>query len=94
MKDTITHYQFTDVMTNSLEGFGFSYEGSKELFEYLEGIDPEIEFDPIAIRCDFSEYDSFEELQKDYDVQDIEELERHTTVIEVPNSTKLIIQAY
>ena len=94
MKDTITSSQFTDEMRKH----GFSYEGTKALFEYLtqfeEDCDHELEFDPIAFRCDFNEYENFEELKKDYEVEDLEELQNNTTVIEIPNSERLIIQAY
>jgi len=94
MKDTITSSQFTDEMIKH----GFSYEGTKALFEYLtmleEDCDHELEFDPIAFRCDFNEYENFEELKNDYEVEDLEELQNNTTVIEIPNSERLIIQAY
>lgn len=94
MKDTITSSQFTDEMRKH----SFSYEGTKALFEYLtqfeEDCDQEIEFDPIAFRCDFNEYENFEELKKDYEVEDLEELQNNTTVIEIPNTERLIIQAY
>ena len=33
----------------------FSYEGLQELFSYLDEIDSNLEFDPIAICCDFSQ---------------------------------------
>ena len=33
----------------------FSYEGLQELFSYLDEIDSDLEFDPIAICCDFSQ---------------------------------------
>ena len=91
MKDTITEYQFTDEMIKH----GFSYEGTKALFEHLtmfeEDCDQELEFDPIAFRCDFNEYENFEELKNDYDVEDLEELQNNTTVIQIPNSERLII---
>ncbi len=94
MKDTITQYQFTDEMLKH----GFSYEGTKALFEHLtqfeEDCDHELEFDPIAFRCEFNEYENFEELKNDYNVEDLEELQNNTTVIEIPNSERLIIQAY
>ena len=35
----------------------------------------EIEFDPIAICCEYTEYDNFEDLQNDYNVETLEELE-------------------
>jgi len=96
MKDTITQSQFVDEM--SKKDHGFSYEGAKALFEYLtqyeEDCDHELEFDPIAFRCEYSEYDNLEEVKNDYDFEDLEDLERNTVVIKVPDSNKLIIQAY
>jgi len=69
------------------------------LFEHLEqyeqDCDHELEFDPIAFRCDYTEYDNFTDIKKEYsDIRNIKDLERNTTVIQVPNSKKLIIQAY
>jgi hypothetical protein len=62
--DTISEYQFIGVMTQDQNGF--SYEGSKALFEYYEDFEEDIPFDPVAIRCDFTEYENFEAVQKDY----------------------------
>ena len=95
MKDTITEHTFTDEMIKH----GFSYEGTKALFEYLEQLeqdcDQEIEFDPIAFRCDFDEYENLKEVQENYeDIKDLDDLRDHTTVIEIPNTERLIIQAY
>ena len=95
MKDTVQEYTFTDTMINH----GFSYEGSKALFEYLtqyeEDCDHELEFDPIAFRCDFDEYESLKEIKKNYkDIKNLDDLKDHTTVIEIPNSERIIIQAY
>ena len=95
MKDTINQHQFVDTMTDH----GFSYEGSKALFEYLEqyeqDCDHELEFDPIAFRCDFDEYENLKEVQDNYtDIKSLDDLRDHTTVIEIPNTDRLIIQAY
>ena len=97
MKDTVTEYQFIDTMAQKQHGF--SYEGAKALFEYLENFEQdtgeELEFDPVAIRCDFDEYESLEEVKANYqDIETLEDLQNHTTVIEIPNSDRLIIQAY
>ena len=50
MIETITKYQFQDKMV----GHGFSYDGSKALFNYLEQLEDDcnmkIEFDPIAMQ--------------------------------------------
>ena len=95
MKDIIRHYQFTDEMVKH----GFSYEGSKALFDYFEqyeeDCETEIEFDPIAFRCDFTEYENLKEVKENYqDIKNLDDLRDHTTVIEIPNTEKLIIQAY
>ena len=97
MKDTVTEYQFVDTMAQKQHGF--SYEGAKALFEYFEqyeqDIGEEMEFDPIAIRCEFDEYESLEDVKKSYqDIKTLEDLQNHTTVIEIPETDRLIIQAY
>ena len=95
MKDTVTIYTFTNEMINH----GFTYEGSNALFEYLtqyeEDCDQDLEFDPIAIRCDFDEYENLKEVQGNYsNIKNIDDLIDHTIVIEIPNTERLIIQAY
>ena len=95
MKDTVTEYTFTDEMIKH----GFSYEGTKALFdhltEYEEEGENELEFDPIAFRCDFNEYENLKEVQENYqDIKNLDDLRDHTTVIEIPDSDRLIIQAY
>ena len=97
MIDTITQDTFTDAMTK--KGFGFSYEGANALFDYLENLENDtetkIEFDPIAFRCDFTEYENLKEIQDNYqDIKNIDDLENNTTVIQVPNTKKIIIQNY
>ena len=91
MKTTITEHQFVDEMIKH----GFSYDGSKVLFKYLEEIeDPNIEFDPISIRCEYSEYKNFAEIQENYrnlDINSIAELREYTTVLEIPDNDRLII---
>ena len=95
MKDTITEYQFRNEMVKH----GFSYEGATALFEYLEqyeqDCETELEFDPVAIRCDFDEYKNLKEIKENYqDIESLEDLQDQTTVIEIPDSDRLIVQAY
>ena len=95
MKDTVTEYTFTDEMIKH----GFSYEGTKALFEHLEqyeqDCDHELEFDPIAFRCEYDEYKNLEEVKENYqDIETLEDLQNNTSVIEIPNTDRLIIQAY
>ena len=97
MKDTITEYQFVSEM--SKDKHGFSFEGASALFEYLtqyeEDCGTEIEFDPIAFRCEYDEYKNLKEIKENYqDIKNLDDLKDHTTVIEIPNSERIIIQAY
>jgi ubiquitin C-terminal hydrolase len=70
---------------------GFSYEGARALFEYYEEFEEDIPFDPVAIRCDFTEYENFEAVQKDYkDIETLDQLRGNTIVYEVPNTKKLV----
>ena len=61
MIDTITEYQFTDWFMKHRPD-NFSYEGTKALFDYLEDLEDsigeKIEFDPIALCCEYNEYDN------------------------------------
>jgi hypothetical protein len=80
--DTINEYKFSDEMIKH----GFSYEGATALFEYYEDFEEDIPFDPVAIRCEFDEYESLEDVKKSYqDIETLEDLQNHTTVIEIPN---------
>ena len=58
MKQTLTKDTFR-FLFNQIRPDNFSYEGLGELFDYLEQCDEcsdsEMEFDPIAICCDFSQ---------------------------------------
>ena len=79
----------------------FSPRGLESLFNYLEGLADDmgerIELDVVALCCDYYEYDSLEEIQADYSLEHSEGLDtlrEHTTVIEIPNSTGIIIQQF
>jgi len=98
MKQAISESYFVDEIFRD-EYNTISYEGAKALFEYLEeleeGCGMEIEFDKVAIRCDYSEYENLEAVLNDYDnIKTLQELAENTTVIEIPNTEKLIIQQF
>jgi hypothetical protein len=91
MIDTITEYQFVNEMIKHNE---FTVQGSKELFEHLEEIDPNAEFDPVGIRSAYHEYENFKEIQEEYsnlNIRSISELRDYTMVLEIPDSDRLII---
>lgn len=68
MKMTLTKDMFRFHM-NQIRPDNFSYEGLGELFDYFEqiedGTQTDMEFDPIAICCDFSQC-SLEEFEQSY----------------------------
>jgi hypothetical protein len=103
MKDTINKDQFRNwFRSNDTYKNNFSYEGLSALFDYLEewekSTDEELDFDPVALCCEYSEYDSFEEFQEDYDGKElyptIDDLENYTTVIRVGHTGSFIIQQF
>ena len=96
--DTLTRFRFVDEF-KKIRPDNFSYEGLHALYDYLDelsyDIGQPIEFDPISICCDFREYDSFKQLQEEYDnIIDFADLEDHTTVIRLEDSDSFIIQQF
>ena len=73
MKTTVNFYQFRNWFEKNRPN-NFSYDGLIALWEmleeYEEGTGEEIEFEPIALCCEYSEYDDIHEFWKDYDKED------------------------
>ena len=69
MKTTLTTSQAASMLAND-ENSSFTRAGAYALVEYLEQMEEdcgeEMEFDYVAIRCDWSEYDSLQEWAEDY----------------------------
>jgi hypothetical protein len=94
MKTRVTVYDFLD---DDLLKDSFSYQGKVALFDYLEQLEDdlgyELEYDPIAIRCDFTEYSSLKEIKSTYDdIKTIDDLYYYTSVIEFEGG--IIIQDF
>ena len=72
----------------------FTYAGLNALYDYYEQYQEdtgeEIELDVIALCCDFCQYDSIEEACAAYDLEDREELEESTIVIECDDDSVII----
>jgi len=99
MKDTLSVEQVVDRLLDD-ENASWSYQGAHALAEYLMDYErdtgQEMECDPVAFRCEFSEYESYEDAADDYGVEEDEDPERYfgdnTTVIEFGGG--VIIQAF
>ena len=97
MKQTMNEFDFKNEF-KKIRPENFSYDGLTVLYDHLtqyeENTEQELEFDPIAYCCEYTEFDSFEDVKKNYDVEDLEHLEQNTIVLKIPNSEKLIVQNY
>ena len=69
MKQTMTTHDIADALFND-ENANWSRAGAFALAEYLEELEEstgeEMEFDRVAIRCDFSEYKSLLDFADEY----------------------------
>ena len=89
MIDTVTQTEFVDRFVKIDRENNFSYWGRIALFEYFEEWEEEmgeqLEFDPIAICCEFTEYESLDELNEVYgkEFEDLEEVSHYSQVIPV-----------
>jgi len=69
MYQTLSTSEAADILTADQHA-GWSLAGARALVEYLEQVEEEtgerIEIDPVALRCDFSEYSSALEAAADH----------------------------
>jgi len=101
MMYTVTEDNFRNTFLMSDYKNNFSYDGLTALYDYFSELEDElgepIEFDLIAIACEYSEL-TIDELRDNYsidkDIDVIEYLQENTIVIEIENSDSVIIQDY
>lgn len=79
---TLNVHKFIDQF-NQVRPQHFSYEALGELFEYYEELDTTMEFDPVAICCEWSEYPQGSE-------EHIEAVEAQACCIELRNGNALV----
>ena len=100
MKTNVNFYEFSRWFEQNRPN-NFSRVGLRELYDYLEeweeSTGEEIEFDPIALCCEYCEYDSIVEFQADYSndhekYPDIDSLYDYTQVIPVGLEGFIILQ--
>ena len=103
MIKTITEFDFVKSFDSVNRSSNFTIAGRKALFEMFEELSPDMELDPIAVCCDFTEYESLEEWKQDYGYEPYDEdeddedaldfLRDQTMVLQLANGG-IIIQAY
>ena len=91
MYTTVSEYDFREAFRTWQSGDfknHFSYDGLRALFEWYEDLerdaDQQTELDVVAICCEYTEYESLEDLNADMVIghESLESLRDHTTVIE------------
>jgi DNA primase large subunit len=85
--EQLTAEKFAEALTQD-EYSNMSYRGALALYDYFEEIGEDIELDVVAIRCDYHEYETRQELLDDYDAHTWEEIQDNTEVIEVKQRDK------
>jgi len=105
MKIIVTNSIFHDAFYNLSESYKdhFSYDGLTALFNYLDEIDEDAELDPIALCCEFTEYNNVADAYANYNDEleaeseqegkMLEWLRDNTTVIECSNG-HVILQEF
>lgn len=96
---TIDIYEFRRAFEEYKREGEFSYKGLEALFDWLDELsadtDTPYELDVIGLCCEFTEYSDLAEIQETYsltDIDSIEDLRDHTSVIEFDGGT--IIQDF
>jgi len=84
MKTNISHNAMVDALVSD-EYANWTYEGAEALISYLEDLelelDEDIDFDRVALRCEFTEYKTMAEACAEYGTE-CYELRQRTTVID------------
>jgi len=74
IKETVNEYRFTDVLLAD-EYASWTYGAAKALFDYYEqlseGLGEDIELDRVAIRCEWTEYNSAWDAMMQYQPDDM-----------------------
>ena len=92
MIKTITEFDFVKSFDDVNRSSNFTIAGRKALFEMLEEINPDMELDPIAVCCDFTEYESLEEWKQDYGYEPYDEDEDDEDALEYRRDQTLVLQ--
>ena len=79
---TLNVYKFVD-MFNQVRPQQFTYDALVELFEYYEELDEGMEFDPVAICCEWSEVEQGSEEHRDA-------VEADAYILELDNGNALV----
>ena len=100
MKEEINFCDFTDRFRDMGRKENFSYNGLKALFDYFEELeescDITINFDCIAICCEYSEYEDIKDFNSEYgkEYKTIEDIREETEVIDIEETEGFIVRCF
>jgi hypothetical protein len=102
MKQTVSSYQFVDSFSRCGRQTQFSVAARYALFEYLEEYEDscgvELELDPIAICCEWSEYPSAIAASKEYGQEFSDEMEAFDWLMSETNAVSftggVVVQSF
>ena len=84
MKQRLSTSEAADLLVADKDA-GWSYKGARALVEHLEQVEEdtgeEIEFDRVALRCDFSEYPNAREAAEEYGFEPDEDADSEETAL-------------
>ena len=79
----------------------FSRDGLTALYNYLvefeEDMKEDFEFDPIALCCEYTEYENFKDFQTqhdEFDFKTMDDILGVSSIIEIPPSDRFIVQNF
>ena len=93
MIQTLCETQFLEHVRQHSRWKQFSYEAWQLIYEWETEINPKVEYDPIGFCCDYSEYESFKDLQAEHEVETLDDLRGKTWVGDLPEG-RLLIRNY
>jgi hypothetical protein len=110
MKQTLTTSQVADLLLRD-DNAKWSYEAARALAEYYESQEEndgeELEFDAVAIRCEWDEYATAGDIAKAYRIADLDgltddeideaverEIEHKSELIKLPKGKGYLVRAF
>ena len=87
-----TYEMINDLMDDDYTSY--TYDQAEALVNYYEELseDIDIEWDSVAIRCEWSTYDNIEEVKNNYlNIDSLEQLEENTQVIVAEDNTLIVM---
>ena len=93
---TLTTYEAAMMLVKD-ENANWTYNGAEALVEFIEEVDGEdVELDIVALRCEFSQYDSLLDFAEEYGADLSEapecEVERDTEIRDYINENGILIE--